>query len=127
MIASIPNNSLIYIIKINFGKYLYVNKPQFSEGKIEFMSGSLGSFCSLMFLVPTDLLKCRAQMNEGKTDYRKEIKDIFRRQGYQGVYRGFWATFWRDVPGWGLLFYLYALIKKQEKKVAVLTEKFSQT
>ena len=27
------------------------------------------------------------------------------------MYKGFWATFWRDVPGWGVYFYAYEALK----------------
>ena len=27
------------------------------------------------------------------------------------MYKGFWATFWRDVPGWGVYFYAYEGLK----------------
>ncbi len=32
-------------------------------------------------------------------------------EGYRGIYKGFWATFWRDVPGWGVYFYVYEKLK----------------
>ena len=28
-----------------------------------------------------------------------------------GFYKGFWATFWRDVPGWAIFFYAYEAFK----------------
>jgi solute carrier family 25 carnitine/acylcarnitine transporter 20/29 len=30
----------------------------------------------------------------------------------RGLFKGFWATFWRDVPGWAVYFYAYEGLKK---------------
>lgn len=32
-------------------------------------------------------------------------------QGIRGLYRGFWATMWRDTPGWGVYFAAYEWMK----------------
>ena len=72
----------------------------------------LSAFFSLSVFVPLDLLKCRAQVTtEGQLKYSQEIANIIRNQGFMGMYRGFWACFWRELPGWGVYFASYEYIK----------------
>lgn len=47
----------------------------------------------------------------GKIKYLPEIKLLLRQQGLQGLYRGFWATAWRDVPGWAVYFASFEQLK----------------
>ncbi len=42
-----------------------------------------------------------------------EIKRITQGEGKLALYKGFWATFWRDVPAWGAFFYSYEFLKKK--------------
>ena len=75
---------------------------------IEFIAGGIGSMFTMLILVPTDLLKCRAQMTvDGKLNYQAEVRNVISEHGYRGLYRGFWATFWRDVPNWGVYFLVF--------------------
>lgn len=48
--------------------------------------------------------------------YREDIPAILKSEGYMGLYRGFWPTFWRDVPALGLYFYSYDYLKTQYRK-----------
>lgn len=62
--------------------------------------------------VPLDLLKCRAQMTkDGNLNYSAEVRNILRTQGMSGLYRGFWAMAWRDVPGWAVYFAAFEKLK----------------
>lgn len=83
-----------------------------TDSKQTFLSGAIAGFCSLAVLVPLELLKCRAQiMKEGNLNVIKEVKDILREQGTKGLYRGFWASAWRDIPGWAVYFSAYSSMK----------------
>jgi hypothetical protein len=44
---------------------------------------------------------------EGRINYKAEVNKVLKTQGMMGLYRGFWATFWRDVPNWGLYFFAF--------------------
>ena len=37
---------------------------------------------------------------------------VYNVEGIKGYYRGFWVTFIRDVPSWGVYFYSYEVFKK---------------
>lgn len=51
-------------------------------------------------------------------NYREDLMMIIRQEGVRGLYKGFWATFWRDVPSWGIFFYVFEVFKQ---KFAYLT------
>jgi hypothetical protein len=61
---------------------------------------------------PAELIKCRQQLNTQRFISVKEIfVDIFKKEGFFGLYRGFWVTWNRDVFVYGLYFYMYYSIK----------------
>ena len=47
----------------------------------------------------------------GRLSYGREVSRIVNQDGYRGLFRGFFATMWRDVPGWSVLFGSYSLFK----------------
>jgi len=60
-----------------------------------------------------ELFKCRAQVQkEGQISYSRIASDLYRMQGITGLYRGFWAFAWRDVPGWAVYFSAYQWLKE---------------
>ena len=60
-----------------------------------------------------ELFKCRAQVQkEGQINYSRIASDLYRMQGITGLYRGFWAFAWRDVPGWAVYFSAYQWLKE---------------
>jgi hypothetical protein len=46
------------------------------------------------------------------THYVEIINKIYQQNGIKGFYRGYWATFWRDVPSYGAFFFIYEYIKR---------------
>ena len=49
---------------------------------------------------------------ESRLKYIPEIKNIIKKDGISGLYRGFWATFLCVVPGWAYFFGAYEQYKK---------------
>lgn len=49
---------------------------------------------------------------------------MLREEGYRGLFRGFWPTFWRDVPPLGLYFYTYEYLKSRLRGTET-SDKFS--
>lgn len=45
--------------------------------------------------------------------YIAETQAILRQQGLSGLYRGFWASAWRDIPGWAAYFGSYDYLKSK--------------
>lgn len=67
---------------------------------------------ALIVYNPVELLKVRAQINRVENmQYRKAIPLLVRKEGFMGLYKGFGALVLRDVPGWGIYFWSYELLK----------------
>lgn len=66
---------------------------------------------------PTELIKCRLQVQDGHsgTKYNGPIdcaKQMFKARGIRGMYLGWWPTVVRESPSFGLYFYLYEAAKR---------------
>lgn len=48
---------------------------------------------------------------ENNFRYSSEIRSILKSKGIMGLYTGFWASAWRDVPGWAVYFAAYEWLK----------------
>jgi len=44
--------------------------------------------------------------------YTEAIPELIRSEGYAGLYKGFGALVCRDIPGWGVYFWTYEVLKK---------------
>lgn len=47
------------------------------------------------------------------TSYTGLIKSLWQENGIKGIYRGYWATFWRDVPIFGAYFFIYDFLTRE--------------
>jgi hypothetical protein len=72
----------------------------------EVISGSLAGFFQLAITVPYECVKIKMQMGEVAT-----AGEAVKKLGAEGLYRGFTATFFRDVPFCFMFFPLYAKLK----------------
>lgn len=50
-------------------------------------------------------------------NYRQDIPRMIANEGFFSLYKGFWATFWRDMPSWASYFYFYAAFKELFSKI----------
>lgn len=57
---------------------------------------------------PIELLKCKAQVNRLEN---LKYSTVYKQVGIQGLYKGFWPLFWRDMPSWGVYFGSYEFLK----------------
>jgi solute carrier family 25 (mitochondrial carnitine/acylcarnitine transporter), member 20/29 len=83
-----------------------------------FLCGSLAGLVQCVVICPMEHIKCRLQIQHGKGSPdefykgpRDAIKSIVRQHGIQGLYRGWCATSWREVPAFGLYFAFYDILK----------------
>jgi hypothetical protein len=78
-----------------------------------FMAGSFGGLLQCLVLVPADLVKCKLQVDHaggGKPTYAGTIdciRHIVRTEGVGGLYKGFSVTALREVPAFGIYFFVY--------------------
>ena len=47
------------------------------------------------------------------TSYTELIRELYRENGMRSIYRGFWATFWRDVPIFGAFFFINDFLTRE--------------
>jgi hypothetical protein len=82
---------------------------------------SCGAFAGLiqgLIVCPMEHVKCRIQIQHGKGAadnlYKgptQAIRSIVGSHGIHGLYRGWWATAWREVPAFGMYFSIYDILK----------------
>jgi hypothetical protein len=80
--------------------------------------GVISGFCQTIAVTPTDLIKCRLQVQDGHASSHYNgpmdcIKHIYRRNGLRGLFLGYPVTLCREVPAFGFYFYAYELIKRR--------------
>lgn len=76
------------------------------------VAGSAGEFASCMVRVPYEVVKMRSQTNAGEKVSNMHItKQIIAREGFAGLYRGFWSTVIRDVPFSALQYPIWERLK----------------
>jgi len=108
----VPVRSLTFVLSDQINLGLQEISPDISPITSAAVSGMLAGLTTLSLVVPSDLLKIRAQTHKnGSLNYRKEVKNILRREGPVGLYRGFGASVGRDVPYWGIYFTSFLWLK----------------
>lgn len=83
-----------------------------------FIAGCTGGFLQCLTVTPVELVKCRLQVDRssGRQLYQGPLdcaKKILQEHGVRGLFRGWWATVWRDTPSSGLYFVSYEIVKEQ--------------
>ena len=65
-----------------------------------------------MISTPFELVKCRQQLDSKRFHKTSSvIRNIYKSKGFFGLYKGFCVTFNRDVPTYGIYFYVYYTLK----------------
>ena len=80
-----------------------------------FVAGMFGGFLQCLVLSPTDLIKCKLQVdgqrNDGKANLYSGsidcIRKVYQEGGIPAFYRGFAVTALREVPAFGVYFFVY--------------------
>ena len=100
----------------------YVQPPSINANRDStiktFTCGSFAGFVQGLVICPMEHLKCRLQVQHGKGSkdhlYKGPVqvaKAIFNGHGMTGLYRGWCATAWREVPAFGAYFTFYDFAK----------------
>ncbi|XP_071965065.1 mitochondrial carnitine/acylcarnitine carrier protein-like [Antedon mediterranea] len=83
-----------------------------------FVAGMVSGAFTTLFIAPGERIKCLLQIQQAsgaEVKYAGPVdcaKQIYRNSGAKGVFKGSVATFIRDVPGNGVYFLTYELMKK---------------
>ena len=65
------------------------------------MAGAVGGIASWVLSAPSELIKCRTQLQVGSGSSWGVARDVFRREGIRGLYLGGTVTSVRDSVGFG--------------------------
>lgn len=83
------------------------------------IAGSFAGLVNCFVATPVELVKTKLQVQysnkRNKARFRGPIdcmKRIYLKRGAKGLFSGFSATVYRDVPGYGVTFYLYEYLKE---------------
>jgi len=96
-------------------RFLTTNRQKERKRLAYFVGGCFTGFTTTFFTTPLEFIKCNQQMSTKKPT----SDDVFYRKAYQiakangplALYRGYWATFNRDVLPLGVYFYTYYSLK----------------
>lgn len=104
-----PLTSVIIEKAVLFASYDLI-KTHFQN---TFYSGVMAGIMTTFTVTPFERVKVRAQIN--KTNSIIAFTRILRNDGIISLYRGWTATLFREVPGYGLYFSTYEWIKKNRE------------
>jgi hypothetical protein len=113
LVGMIPLSTLFFTTTEATKRWITNRDPGMKSWKKSFYAGAFAGMCGLSISVPVDLLKSRAQIvKDGKLNQIAEIKSILKSEGVLGMYRGFWASAIRDIPGCAVYFASFEFFKK---------------
>jgi solute carrier family 25 carnitine/acylcarnitine transporter 20/29 len=79
-----------------------------------FLAGSFGGLLQCLVLVPADLVKCKMQVDHGGPNKKGLytgtldcLSKVYNSEGVKGLYKGFGVTTVREVPAFGVYFFVY--------------------
>lgn len=76
-----------------------------------FAAGCISGLLSVLIAVPAEFVKVQEQNSAVHRSPYIVARDIVKAHGWRALYRGFWATAWRDFPSVGLYFWSYEYVK----------------
>ena len=109
---------VVPLYAINFGLFKYFQEKMGGNTPINnLISGSLSMLGAISVAFPSDLVKKRIQMRGeyGVPNYSNLtecIKDIAKREGIKGFYRGIRADYLKTIPANGIYFLIIGLLQK---------------
>lgn len=96
-----------------FGTFYTLDKYKLTRDWSIFTKGMIAGFMSTLVVSPVEHIKIQIQTNKyNSLNSYFRSGDLFR-NGIGGFYRGWKATLFREVPGYGLYFLCYENVKKE--------------
>jgi solute carrier family 25 carnitine/acylcarnitine transporter 20/29 len=130
---SSPMTGVPPIYAIVFGAYgvakRWVTPKNAKEGELlsvprVFVAGCITGVATTAITVPVELVKARLQIQYARPAGTPALYDgmidcarkVFAKEGMRGLFRGTVATLWRDVPGSGVWFAAYEIVRRSALK-----------
>lgn len=107
--VSSPLVSVILEKSILFGSYGLLSSNNNNNGMINGLSSGL---ISTLVVVPFERIKIYAQTFHERKRNRDILMSVIKRDGILSLYRGWTATLFREVPGYGIYFTSYESYKR---------------
>jgi len=97
---------------IVFGTFYSLQESKYTESLSTFNKGMISGLISTLVVSPVEQIKIQLQTQKynSTTSY---FKNIINTNNYSQLYKGWSATLFREVPGYGLYFICYENIKRE--------------
>lgn len=87
-------------------------KKENTEGQL-MLSGALAGVGYNTLFFPFDTIKSRMQTNASSSDFTEVVKEIWRRHGVRGYFKGWGITVARAAPSNALIFWVYESLSRR--------------
>lgn len=105
-----PLTSIVIEKSLLFSSFHFFRHNQYYQPNA-FQSGILAGILTTLTVTPFERVKTRAQTQNQSA--MAALREIARIDGFRSIYRGWSATLFREVPGYGLYFWAYEQSKQR--------------
>ncbi|KAF7412643.1 hypothetical protein HZH66_001539 [Vespula vulgaris] len=120
-----PMAGVAVVNAIVFGVYGQTQKHMSDKDRLSyhFLAGAIAGIAQSPISSPIELAKTRMQLQSStnKTKYSgpvKCLKDIYKKEGYRGVFNGLGITFLREAPSFGVYFLTYEILTQSKEPIS---------
>ena len=94
-------NGLLFVSYSQALQWLQASRQASTNSLLSYwVAGTIGGLATWVVSAPTEVVKCRAQVGDGKSSFGI-VADIWRKNGVRGFYHGGGVTSIRDAVGYG--------------------------
>lgn len=101
---------------IVFGTFYTINNNNYFNDLSTFNKGMLSGLISTLVVSPVEQIKIMLQTQKYKSTF-DYLKYVIKTNNYISLYKGWSATLFREVPGYGLYFICYENIKNHNDNI----------
>lgn len=117
LIANAPLNALVFAGYGQAMRFMETASPSDGISSTRLgIAGAWGGLLQCIVATPSELIKCQQQVyiqGTQKLSTWKVVRDRVKHTGImRGLFQGWWATVWRDVPSFAIYFVTYEWSKK---------------
>ncbi|XP_012063946.1 PREDICTED: mitochondrial basic amino acids transporter-like [Atta cephalotes] len=122
-----PIAGVAVVNAIVFGVYGYTQRNLSESDRLSsyFLAGASAGFAQTPVSSPIELAKTRLQLQStGQGNFQGPmqcLKNIYKQDGYRGIFKGLGITFLREGPSYGVYFVTYEMLTKTSSKQPIST------
>lgn len=128
---SSPLAGVTIVNAIVFGVYAQVQKSNVDSSNLSthFLAGAIAGLAQSPIASPLELAKLRMQLQSNANDDNIKkytgaihcLRDIYKRNGFIGIFNGFGITALRETPSFGIYFLTYEALTRQNTMTPIST------